>query len=253
MVTHVVALSGGKDSTAMAVRLAEVNPSVDYQFISTPVGNEPPALFIHLKSMEKLIGKPIRFLKPYSGDGLKESIKDNNMIPNWRARFCTRQLKIEPSIAYLEANAPAVQYVGLRADEEEREGIYGDIDGVEQCYPMREWGWTIDDVYEYLAAKDITVPERTNCNLCFFQRLSGWYDLWLNNRKAFNQGIAIEEEMGHTFRSDGRDTWPAALKELGAEFEGGRIPKEWLKMQNDKAQGRLFDCAATDLCRVCTL
>jgi tRNA(Ile)-lysidine synthase TilS/MesJ len=32
---HIVALSGGKDSTAMALRLAEVEP-LDYEFVITP-------------------------------------------------------------------------------------------------------------------------------------------------------------------------------------------------------------------------
>src|SRR5262249_17220936 len=71
-------------------------------------------------------------LGPYSeGDGLVRLIDRMNALPNWRQRWCTRILKIEPTIAYLKINAPCVQYVGLRADEETREGIYGSFEGVE--------------------------------------------------------------------------------------------------------------------------
>lgn len=36
---HVVALSGGKDSTALALRLAETEPR-DYTYVCTPTGDE---------------------------------------------------------------------------------------------------------------------------------------------------------------------------------------------------------------------
>jgi tRNA(Ile)-lysidine synthase TilS/MesJ len=36
---HIVALSGGKDSVAMALRLVEVEPR-DYLYVCTPTGNE---------------------------------------------------------------------------------------------------------------------------------------------------------------------------------------------------------------------
>jgi predicted PP-loop superfamily ATPase len=32
-VKHVVAISGGKDSTALALRLRELNPDVDYTYV----------------------------------------------------------------------------------------------------------------------------------------------------------------------------------------------------------------------------
>ena len=39
---HVVGLSGGKDSTALALRLAETSPQ-DYVYLCTPTGDELPA------------------------------------------------------------------------------------------------------------------------------------------------------------------------------------------------------------------
>src|SRR5687767_10095511 len=145
---HIVAISGGKDSTAMALRLAEVEPA-DYEFVCTPTGDEPDELFAHWRSLGELLGKPIRpIVHPLGLNGL---ISRQNALPNWRQRWCTRMLKIEPFRAYLVANAPCTSYVGLRADEEGRAGgVYDDVAGVTMRFPLREWGWGLDEVLGYL-------------------------------------------------------------------------------------------------------
>lgn len=53
---------------------------------------------------------------------------------------------------------------GIRADEEEREGgDYSKIDGIEMRFPLREWGWGIREVLNYLEQKGVVIPERTDC------------------------------------------------------------------------------------------
>jgi 3'-phosphoadenosine 5'-phosphosulfate sulfotransferase (PAPS reductase)/FAD synthetase len=221
---HVVALSGGKDSTAMALRLAEVEPR-DYIYVCTPTGNEPTSMFAHWRKLGTLLGKPLTPITYHTG--LFGLIKEQNSIPNWRARFCTRLLKIEPYAAWLAQNSPCVSYVGLRADEEEREGgDYAKVPNVQMDFPMRRWGWTIETVYEYLQHRGVTIPTRTDCKLCFYQRLIEWWELWKYDLASYLEGERIEAEMGHTFRSPGRDTWPAALSELRRRFEAGDIPRE---------------------------
>lgn len=131
---HIVGLSGGKDSTAMALRLMEVEPR-DYTYICTPTGHELPEMDQHWAKLEILLGKPLIRLTNHT---LEFWINEFNALPNWRQRWCTRLLKIEPTIAYLRSNQPAILYVGLRADEETREGIYSD--DVESDFPLRRWG-----------------------------------------------------------------------------------------------------------------
>jgi 3'-phosphoadenosine 5'-phosphosulfate sulfotransferase (PAPS reductase)/FAD synthetase len=89
---HVVALSGGKDSTAMALRLAEVEPR-DYTYVCTPRGNELPEMFEHWNRLGELLGKR---LHPVLGGTLVGLVERWNALPNWRQRWCTRMLKIEP-------------------------------------------------------------------------------------------------------------------------------------------------------------
>ena len=237
---HVVALSGGKDSTAMALRLAEVEPR-DYTYICTPTGDENAETFAHWRKLSAMLGKPLIPVTAHTTlDGL---IRQQKMIPNHRARWCTRMLKIEPAARWLAANTPCVYYVGLRADEPEREGgDYAAVPGVEQRFPLREWGWALSDVLDYNAQRGVVIPERTDCRKCFWQKLAEWWWLWKTDLACWMEGEAIEAATGHTFRSPGRDSWPAALKDLRAMFEKGAVPK-----------GNQRDLFRDLQCRVCRI
>ncbi len=239
---HVVALSGGKDSTAMALRLAEVEPR-DYIYICTPTGNEPPEMFAHWRALGERLEKPII---PVIGGSLAGKIEEWGALPNWRQRWCTRVLKIEPYAAWLMQHSPCVSYVGLRADEEEREGgDYRDVPNVTMDFPLRRWGWGLDEVLGYLADIGQSIPTRTDCMVCFFQRLGEWWELWKNNPEAYAEGVRWEKLTGHTFRSPGRDTWPASLEDLAAEFCTGRVPR------GVELQRNLF--GPVTQCRVCRM
>lgn len=221
---NIGAISGGKDSVAMAVLLTDQHPEIDFTWVFTPTGNESPEFFAHMRALRDRIGPITPIIYP---GGLGGLIKKWNALPNWRQRWCTRVLKIEPFAAYLMQNSPARFYVGLRADEEEREGgDYQQVPDVEMIFPLREAGMGIEEVYQFLADRGITIPLRTDCMLCFFQRLIEWWELWKNNLEAYLEGEAWEAATGYTFRSPGRDTQPTALKDLRAKFETGWIPRD---------------------------
>lgn len=218
---HVVALSGGKDSTAMALRLVEIEPETHFRFICTPTGNELPDMIDHWATLKERLGN-LSIIT--GGQSLGSLIKKWNALPNWRQRWCTRVLKIEPFRQYIATVAPAVVYVGIRADEEDREGVQYEGD-IEVRFPLVEWGWGLADVQDYLSCKGITIPERTDCAACFFQTLGEWYALWKNHPEKYKQAEDWEETTGYTFRSPSRDTQPASLAALRKKFEGGYAPK----------------------------
>lgn len=238
---HVVAVSGGKDSTCLALRLKEIYPEIDFKNVCTPTGDELPEMFAHWRELGEMLGSP---LIPIVADlGLNGLIERKKMLPNYQARWCTRILKIEPYRQWLRLNAPVVSYVGLRADEEGREGgVFEDIPGVITRYPFREWGWGIEEVYAYLKSRGISVPERTDCARCFFQRLGEWHNLWQGHPEIYADAERQEAATGHTFRSEQRDTWPASLAGLRQRFEAGDIPKR-----------RVRDPLKAMQCRVCSL
>jgi hypothetical protein len=246
-VAHIVALSGGDDSSLLSVLLKEREPR-PYNYLCTPTGNELPEMFEHWKTLGVLLGKPI--LPIMHRKGLKGIIRDQKMLPNFRARFCTRIAKIEPYRAFLfeeAAKGPVVSYVGLRADEPGRAGgAYDDIPGVTMRFPLREWDYTDPMVMAELASRGIVIPRRTDCAVCYHQRIGEWYLLWLEHPEFFDEGIELEDEFNATFRTPGRDSWPSGLREMRAVFEGGRVPTVSLnrmKRERMEAGG----------CRVCSI
>lgn len=231
---HVVGLSGGKDSTALALRLAEIEPR-DYTYICNATGNELPEMLDHWKRLEDLLGKEITPVR--AAVDLEGAIEQENMLPNVFSRWCTRILKIEPTVAYMDALPDgSTLYVGLRADEEIRRGIYGE--DILIRFPMREWGWGESDVWNYLDQRGVCIPERTDCAWCPYQRLGEWRSLHQKYPVIYMRGSEIEQRRGHTFRSPGRDTWPADMKSLAEEFDKGRPLREHKR---------------STTCRVCSL
>ena len=223
MAKEVVAISGGKDSVAMALRLKEINPDTDYVYLITPTGDELPDMIAHWLNLERILGKPFVRIGPQD---LIASIVRQKSLPNWRMRWCTRQQKIEPYISWMMTHAPVISYVGIRADEPEREsGDYSDCLGVEMRFPMRDWGWGIKDVFAYLEKREVCIPERTDCGMCFFQRLEEWKTLSEKYPDRYEKYIELEKYTGHTFRSPNKDDWPASLTDLREEFRKGRIPR----------------------------
>jgi 3'-phosphoadenosine 5'-phosphosulfate sulfotransferase (PAPS reductase)/FAD synthetase len=234
-----VAFSGGDDSTAMALRMAEQGE--DFVLLFTPAGDELPDLFAHVEDIAALVGKPL--IQPPNRP-LDHWIDFHQALPNHRMRWCTRQIKIEPCIAWLVEHPGMTLCVGLRADEEARVGLYGDY--ATYRYPLREWGWNDADVHAYNRSQGVSVPTRTNCATCYDQRLGEWWELWKTHPDRYAKGEAREAQTGHSFRSPGRDTWPAPLAELRARFEAGDVPRDVELNIN------LFD-DAPKRCRVCSL
>lgn len=212
-----VAFSGGKDSTALVLALAEVG--LEFELVFTPTGNELPGVIDHIYSIAEMVDRTLMILGDHDLEWL---IRKEECIPNWQKRFCTVSLKIEPTLDYLKTIKNPLMYVGFRADEDSRKGIYDDFTTYQ--YPFQHWGWGLDEVLNYLDIKEVRVPERTDCAWCFFQRLIDWQRLWKNHQSVYLQGEALEEEFGHTFRSPTKDKWPASMKELRVMFEKGWIP-----------------------------
>lgn len=245
---HVVALSGGHDSTILSVLLKRKEPRV-YNYVCTPTGDELPPMFAHWRLLGQSLGRRII---PVMGGTLRQAVREQKMLPNFRDRFCTRIIKIEPYrevLKELALIAPVVSYVGLRFDEEGRAGgAYGDIDGIEMRFPLREWEMGETEVQAGLAEEGIACPDRTDCARCYHQRLGEWYELWLNYRDIFTDAENDEVEFGATYRTPGRDTWPSSLREMRLKFEAGETPhRSLMRLQRERESQKV------GACRVCSL
>ena len=215
-----VAFSGGKDSTAVVLKLRELQE--DFECVYTPTGDELPGVDVHIGTIEKFV----KVHRVGLEGGFHKLIRDMNALPNWRMRFCTRMLKIAPFQAFIGRHRPCVIYVGLRADEQGRAGVEYTWDDVEVRFPLREWGWGVNEVLAYNKSQGVEIPKRTDCARCFFQTLHEWWRLWKHYPEIYADAMRDEAMIGHTYRSPGKDTHAHALKDLKKEFEDGWIPKE---------------------------
>ena len=244
-VAHIVGLSFGKDSTCMALALRE-KETRPYTYVCTPTGDELPDMIAHMDRVEQMLRQPVIRL---TNGTLASQIEKQKMLPNFRARWCTRLLKLKPFGEFMAANAPCVAYVGIRADEDEREGTRPGGDSAPvgtqatQDFPFQRWGWGEDEVWSYLNDLGISIPDRTDCARCPYQKLGEWYNLWLYHRGIYNDAANDERVWGHTYRSEQRDSWPASLDLLAKRFEGGEIPERSLKMMETRK----------GMCRACSL
>ena len=90
---HVLGLSGGRDSAALAVHMRQNHPELDIDYFFTDTGKELPEVYEFLVKLEGFLGKPILRLNPDRDFDfwLKQY---NNFLPSAQSRWCTRQVEV---------------------------------------------------------------------------------------------------------------------------------------------------------------
>lgn len=175
---HVLGISGGKDSAALAIYMRDRVPQMEYFFCDTD--KELPETYDFLTRLEAYLGKPIARLNDKRGFDHWLKIY-GGYLPSSRMRWCTRQLKIKPFEQWV-GDDPVISYVGIRADED-REGYISTKPNIKAVFPFKEGGITKDDVFRILEESGVGKPgyynwrSRSGCYFCFFQRNVEWVGL----------------------------------------------------------------------------
>ena len=124
-VKHVLGISGGKDSAALAVYMRDNYPELDIDYFFTDTGKELPEVYSFLSKLEGYLGKPILRINP-DRDFDFWLMQHNNFLPSAQARWCTICMKLKPFEAwvgkFLNDGYTVYSYVAIRSDEEYREG-----------------------------------------------------------------------------------------------------------------------------------
>jgi hypothetical protein len=178
-VRHLLGLSGGKDSSALAIYLRDKIPEMEYFFADT--GAELPETLEFIDLLQDYLGKPI--LRLNAGRSFEHYLKMNgNFLPTAKSRWCTSELKIRPFEEYV-GNDEAITYVAIRADESHRQGYLSTKPNISARYPFIEDGKNQEDIREILGACGLGMPKyyewrsRSGCYFCFFQRKVEWVNL----------------------------------------------------------------------------
>lgn len=232
-VRHILALSGGKDSAALAVYLKDKIPELEYVFLDT--GHELPETYEFLQRMRAILGIKIRELKPKKNFDYWLKIF-NGCLPSPQNRWCTKLLKIIPYEDYI-GNDIARSYIALRADEN-RTGYLSHNYNIIPYYPFIEDGLIRSDIFQLLDQSGLGLPKyyswrsRSGCYFCFFQRRIEWIGLYENHNDLFLR--ASKYESNH---SDGRTyTWIAGKNLYKLLEDRERIIREGTTRQNTGSQ-----------------
>lgn len=182
-VRHIMLLSGGKDSTALALYMRDKHPDRQFEYVFCDTHKELPEVYEYLARVEAYLGQSITRLS----SGLDERGFDHYLklyggyLPSAQMRWCTRLLKIEPFEKHV-GDDPVVLYVGIRADER-RSGYISTKENIRAVFPFKEDGLVKADVFRILAESGVGIPKyyewrsRSGCYFCFFQQRAEWVRL----------------------------------------------------------------------------
>ncbi|HFC93284.1 MAG TPA: phosphoadenosine phosphosulfate reductase [Leucothrix mucor] len=200
---HVLGISGGKDSAALAIYIRdnypEIHEKVEYFFTDT--GAELEEVYDFLDKLEAYLGKKIERLTQKRGFEHFLTMH-NNYLPSPRQRWCTLMMKIKPFEAFVKDD-PVVTYVGIRADEN-REGYISHKPTIQAVFPFIEDGLVRDDIFQMLE-DSVGIPNyyewrsRSGCYFCFFQRQDEWLGLKRRHPDLFEKAVKIEQESGQGY------------------------------------------------------
>jgi 3'-phosphoadenosine 5'-phosphosulfate sulfotransferase (PAPS reductase)/FAD synthetase len=223
-VRHIVSLSGGKDSSALAVLMKERYPQLPVEYVFCDTEYELPETYEYLEKLEAFLGKKIVRLNAMEQLGIarKPGRKAfdvwlneyyGGFLPNARSRWCTRVLKIKPFEAFV-GNATAYSYIGIRADEK-RDGyvakkpvVISERANIIPCYPFKDHGVGIRDVADILERTGLGFPayyrwrSRSGCYFCFYQQRGEWAGLRREHPLLFQKSKSFEK-----VEADRRYTW----------------------------------------------
>jgi len=234
---HILGISGGRDSAALAVYMRQNHPDIEMEYFFTDTGKELPEVYDFLNRLEGFLGKRINRLNPDFDFWLAEY---GHFLPSAKTRWCTRQLKLRPLNLWLredlDKGVVVHSYVAIRADEPNRAGYKSQHPNMKVRFPLRDAGIDKAGVVDLLKDTDIGEPEyyrwrsRSGCTFCFFQQKIEWVRLMEEHPKAFEEARAYEktaEEHGSPFTwSDGESlddlAKPERVEAIKADYEKRR-------------------------------
>lgn len=187
-VKHVLGISGGKDSTALAVYLKNKYPDLEIEYYFCDTGKELDETYSLIKKLEAFLGKRIKLLQ-----ATKDNPQDpfdhfielyGGFLPSSNARWCTQKLKLEPFEEFV-GNNPTISYVGIRGDED-REGYISKKANIQSIFPFRKNIWSEDVISKVLRNNNI-------------QLLSDLFKSFIDEDKQENLLSIIEKPLSLNF------------------------------------------------------
>lgn len=236
-VRHILSLSGGKDSAALAVYMRDRVANMEYIFHDT--GKELPDTISYLERLEGFLGKKI--VRTTFGTTFDHLLRvKGGMLPSNHRRWCTEYMKLKPFEDYIGTDF-CINYVGIRADEE-RVGYISHKPNIQAKFPFREDGIKYEGVQRILEHSGLGMPPytewgrtRSGCFFCFYQQKIEWVRLKQKYPELFDEAKAYEKPNhinGNVFYWCGDES----LAELEQPARMAAIEENWNKAQERQAR-----------------
>lgn len=218
-VRHIVPVSGGKDSAALAIYLRKKYPKIPFEYVFSDTECELPETYEYLEKLKALLGKEIQKINMLDYIKVKNKPGRNvfnfyleelfgGFLPSPQARWCTINLKIKPFEHYV-GTGKAYSYIGIRADEN-RQGYIptkkppkiSDKPNIIPVYPFKDDGIILQDVKEILERSGLGLPSyynwrsRSGCYFCFYQQIGEWQGLKERHPDLFEKAKQYEKTSG---------------------------------------------------------
>ena len=212
---HIVPLSGGKDSTALAIYLAQRYAHLPFEYVFCDTGAELPETYEYFERLEHVLGRKVTRVTALEMLGVADKHGRNpfdvalydhfsGFLPSPRSRWCTRMLKIHPFERHVGTDR-AYSYIGIRADEN-RAGYLGngkpvlvsEQPNITPVYPFKDDGIGLADVQRLLDESGMGLPayyewrSRSGCYFCFYQQIGEWQGLKERHPELYAKAKAYE-------------------------------------------------------------
>jgi hypothetical protein len=235
-VRHVCGISGGKDSSAMAIYMRDRVPEMEYFFCDT--GAELPETYEYLDKLEVSLGKPIARLNSTKGFEHWFEVY-RGTLPSPQMRWCTKKMKLEPIEEWL-GDDEAISYVAIRSDEAGRKGYVSTKPNIKAVFPFVEEKIDHEGVLKILETAGIGLPKyyewrtRSGCYFCFYQRKSEWVGLADRHPDLFQKAVAIELKIRSEAGKDGDASFEEfAMKGRQYTWSGNETLPELLERREE--------------------
>lgn len=215
---HVISISGGKDSAALAIYMKEKYPDREFKYLFFDTEEELQDTYDYLNKLQSILGIKVEYKLP------KKSFRElllqhNDYLPSPSQRWCTIKMKLETFLNTMQEfkEYTIYNYVGIRADEN-REGLIPTDEHIITVMPFKDDGITLNDVKRILHDVGVGLPayydvvydkeydieyfrSRSGCYFCFFMRQIEWVWLWEKHPREYKKAMEFEKS-GYSWIKD---------------------------------------------------
>jgi len=241
---HVISISGGKDSAALAIYLKEKYPDREFKYLFFDTEEELQDTYDYLNKLQSILGIKVEYRFPEKS--FKELLlQHNDYLPSPTERWCTRKMKLETFLNTMQEfkEYTIYNYVGIRADEN-REGLIPTDEHIITVMPFKDDGITLNDVKRILHDAGVGLPayydvvydekydieyfrSRSGCYFCFFMRQIEWVWLWEKHPEEYKKAMEFEKS-GYSWIKD------MPLSKLIESENIDKIKKSYKRMEEQR-------------------